>query len=255
MLKIITIRCKGGSTEFEQRQMAALDKQEKLQEQLSAIDKEFYDLRKANQAQYDQDFRPLEEGLLARAAQPASEATSAQGRAQDYEASDRLSREALARRNERYGISNASEVPDPEDDTIRAIALTAVGNVSKMSALETQNSLQQASLGIGTGVNQDIGRSFGRSISGMQQGLGHADAAFSNFSNAQQHENNAYLAKQQGYGALIQAGTSVAGMGISNYQNAQYSAALSGQGQATWQSSFSGQPTNPSAGNLYGTPL
>jgi hypothetical protein len=232
MLKVITIRCKGGSTEFEKRQMETMAKQEALQEQLSAIDKEFYDLRKQNQSQYDQQFRPMEEDLLKRAQQPAREATSARAREGDYDAADASSREALARRNERFGIGNSSEVADPEDDVIRSIALTAVGNVSKMSALETNKSLGQAALGIGTGVNQDIGQSYGRALTGMNQGLGHADAAFSNFSNAQQHENNAYAAKQQGYGALINTATSVAGMGISNYQNAQTNDALAGYGSS-----------------------
>ena len=253
MYKLISIRCKGGSTEFEKRQMAALDQQEKLQEQLSAVDLEFYEMRRANQAQYEEQFRPLEESMLRRAAGPAREATSAGARASEYAAADVASDEALARRQERYGITNGATGARDDDDYIRAIALTAVGNQSKMSALETQSNLQQASLGIGVGVNQDIGRSFGRSISGMQQGLGHADAAFSNFANAQQHANNAYLAQQQGYGALIGAGTSVAGMGISNYQTAQYQSALTGGGAADWTSAFSGAPVNPSAGLIRGS--
>ena len=240
MYKLISIRCKGGSTEFEKRQMAAMDEQEKLQEQLAAIDKEFYDLRRENKAQYDERFRPLEESLLRRAALPAREATSAQARASEYEAADTASDEALERRNERYGINNGSTGARDDDEYIRAIALTAVGNQSKMSALETQSNLQQASMGIGVGVNQDIGMSFGRSIAGMQQGLGHADAAFSNFSNAQQHENNAYASRQAGNSALMGAATSVAGMGISNYQTAQYTNIMAGSpNQTSWEDTFS----------------
>jgi hypothetical protein len=234
--------------------MEALKKQEELQEQLTAIDLEFYEMRQANKAQYEQDFRPMEESLLQRARQPAREATSAAARAGEYEAADTASAESLARRRERYGISN-QQTGDVEDDVIKSIALTAVGNISKQSALETNRNLGQAALGIGVGVNQDIGRTFGRSISGMQQGLGHADAAFSNFSNAQQHANNAYAATQAGYGALIGTATSVAGMGISNYQTAQTAVAGGAGGQATWQSAFTAAPTNPSAGNLYGQSL
>jgi hypothetical protein len=246
MYKLISIRCKGGSSEFEERQMAALAEQEKLQEQLSAVDLEFYQMRQDNKAQYDEQFRPMEEGLLRRAAGPATESTSAEGRSSEYAAADVASNEALARRNERFGISNGSAGDRDDDAYIRAIALTAVGNQSKMSALETQGKLGQAALGIGVGVNQDIGRSFGRSISGLQQGLGHADAAFSNFSNAQQHENNAYAATQQGYGALINSGVSVAGMGISNYNNAQtFNASRGGAGEVNFGSAFSGQPSYP----------
>jgi hypothetical protein len=254
MRRVITIRCKGGPTDFEKQQMAALKKQEELQEQLTAIDLEFYEMRQQNKAQYEQDFRPMEEDLLRRARQPAREATSAAARAGEYEAADTASAEALARRRERFGIAG-QQTEDVGDEVIRSIALTAVGNVSKMSALETNRNLGQAALGIGTGINQDIGRTFGRAIGGMQQGLGHADAAFANFAQAQQHQNQATLAKQQGYGALIQTGTAVAGMGISNYQQAQSLVAGGAGGQATWQSAFSAAPTNPSAGNLYGTPL
>ena len=241
MYKLISIRCKGGSTEFEERQMAALDEQERLQSQLADIDLEFYEMRRENRRLYDEQFRPMEEDLLRRAAGPAREATSAKARASEFDAADRASEEAQARRNERYGISNGSADARGDDDYIRAIALTAVGNASKTSALETQSRLQTSSLGIGTGVNTDIGTTFGRSISGMSQSLGHADAAFSNFANAQGHSNNAYLATQQGYGALIGAGTSVAGMGISNFQTAQYSNTLAGNGsQATFGDAFSG---------------
>jgi hypothetical protein len=244
MIRVITIRCKGGTTEFERAQMESLKKQEELQAQLEAIDLEFYEMRQANKEQYDAQFRPLEESLLRRAAQPAREATSAAARASEYEASDTASREALARRRERFGIEG-TQTQDVDDEVIRSIALTAVGNVSKQSALEANRNLGQAALGIGTGVNQDIGRTFGRAIGGMQQGLGHADAAFANFAQAQQHQNNATLARQQGYGALIQAGTSVAGMGISNYQTAAQTAAYSGTGSASWQSAFSAAPTYP----------
>jgi len=238
MYKIITIRCKGGSTEFEEMQMEALRKQEALDKKMEAIDLEFYEMRQANKKQYDEQFRPMEESLLRRAAGPAREATSAEGRASEYAAADAASDASLRRRNERMGIDNASTDARADDDYIKAIALTAVGNQSKMSALETQSNLRQASVGIGVGVNQDIGRSFGRSISGMQQGLGHADAAFQNFSNAQGHMNQAYAARQQGNSALMGAATSVAGMGISNYQNAQYVDALSGKQGADYSSSW-----------------
>lgn len=241
MYKLISIRCKGGSSKYEAAQLASLEKQEALDAQLEGIDLEYYEMKQANKAQYDEQFRPMEEDLLRRAAGPAREATSAEGRASEYAAADTASNEALQRRNERYGINNDSTESRADDDYIRSIALTAVGNTSKMSALETQSNLQQASIGIGTGVNQDIGRTFGNAVSGMQQGIGHADAAFSNYSNAQSHMNNAYASEQQGYSALIKSGTAVAGMGISNYQNAAGNAALAGDGSsANWMSSFSG---------------
>jgi hypothetical protein len=228
MFRVVTIRCKGGSTKFEKAQMESLRKQEELQEKLTAIDQEFYQLRQDNRAMYDKQFRPLEESMLKRAALPATEATSAAARATEYGAADTASREALARRNERMGISNRSEGATPEDDYIRAIALTAVGNASKASALETQSMLQSNALGIGTEVNRDIATTYGRSIGGLQQGLGHADAAFANYANAQGHMNNAYLAEQAGIGSLIKAGVGVTGMGISNYQTAVRSDIMSG---------------------------
>ena len=246
MWKVITVRCKGGSDSNEKRQEETIAKQELIQAQLSAVDKEYYDLRRANKAQYDETFRPLEQGLLERAALPATEATSATARSAEYATSQEQTREATARREARYGISGSDTTPDAEYDYIRSIALTAVGNAGKESALETANMFTQAGLGMGAAVNQDIGMSFGRSLQGISEGLGHADAAFSNYAQAQQHDNNAYLAQQAGIGALINTGTSVAGMGISNYQNAQYSQALSGDPRTavTWQSAFSGRPTD-----------
>jgi hypothetical protein len=217
--------------------------QEKIQEQLAGIDKEYYDMRRANQAQYDETFRPLEEDLLKRAIGPAREATSAKARASEYGAASEASAESTARREGRYGIAGAGDTPDAEDDYIRAIALTAVGNAGKESALETGNMLTQAGLGMGTSINQDIGQSFGRSIQGISEGLGHADAAFSNYANQQQHANNAFLSRQAGYGALIQAGTSVAGMGISNYQTAQRTAALGNNStDLPWTAALTGSP-------------
>jgi hypothetical protein len=256
MWKVITVRCKGGATEGEKAQERALAVQEATDAQLSAIDKEYYDLRRENKAQYDETFRPLEEGLLQRAALPATEATSAEARASEYAASTEATRESTARREARYGITGGGDAPDAEDDYIRAIALTAVGNAGKESALETGNLLTQAGLGMGTAINQDIGQSFGRSLQGISEGLGHADAAFANFANQQQHANNAYLAGQQGTGALIQAGTAVAGMGISNYQTAQRTAALQGGSTAlTWKAALSGSPLGnqkPDAFGAYG---
>jgi hypothetical protein len=238
MWKVITVRHKGGSSEYEDAQFESLERQEELQAQLSAVDKEFYDLRRENRAEYEETFRPLEEGLLGRASLPATEAVSASARATDYGASKEASRGATSRREGRYGISG-SPTDDVEDDFIRSIALTAVGNAGKDSAIETGNMLRQGALGIGTSINQDIGTSFNRSLQGISEGLGHADAAFSNFSNAQQHENNAYLAKQQGIGALIGAGTAVAGMGISNYTGAQRTAALAGNStDLPWTAAF-----------------
>lgn len=247
MFKLITIRHKGGSSKYEKQQLEALEAQKEIDAQLEAIDLEFYEMRQENKRQYDENFRPLEEGLLTRAAQPAREATSAEARASEYDAADAASDAALTRRNERMGINNGSTDARADDDYIRSIALTAVGNQSKMSALETQSNLQSAAMGIGVGVNQDIGRTFGNAVSGMQQGLGHADAAFSNYANAQSHMNNSYASQQQGYSALIQSGVSVAGMGISNYQNAKYSDALSGTQGASYGSSWL---TGSSSGGL-----
>ena len=241
MFKLISIRCKGGSTKYEDMQMEAMAKQQVLDKQMEGIDLEYYEMRQENKRLYDTTIRPEEESMLRRAAGPAREATSARGRAAEYAAADEASSEALQRRNDRMGISNGSAGPQGDDDYIRAIALTAVGNQSKMSALETQSKLQQASMGIGTGVNQDIGRAFGQAASGMQQGIGHADAAFSNYSNAQGHMNNAYLAKQQGNSAMIGAATSVVGMGISNYNTAATNNILAGTPDKTgWGSAFSG---------------
>jgi hypothetical protein len=240
MWKVITVRYKGGSTKNEKRQEETLLQQELLQAQLSDIDQEFYNLRRDNRTQYDETFRPLEESLLSRARQPAREATSATARATEYDASVEASRGSTSRREGRYGISGGP-TDDIEDDYIRSIALTAVGNVGKESAIETRNMLTQGAIGIGTSVNQDIGTSFNRSLQGISEGLGHADAAFANYSNAQQHDNNAYLAGQQGIGALINAGTSVAGMGISNYQSAQRTAALAGTTtDLPWTAAFTG---------------
>jgi hypothetical protein len=243
MWKVITVRHKGGATDGEKAQERALAEQEKIQEQLSAIDKEYYDLRRGNKAQYDETFRPLEEDLLRRAVGPAREATSAQARASEYGAATEATRESTERREGRYGITGAGDTPDAEDDYIRAIALTAVGNAGKESALETGNMLKQAGLGMGSDINQDIGQSFGRSIQGISEGLGHADAAFSNYANQQTHLNNAYLSRQQGTGALINAGVSVAGMGISNYQTAQRTAALGNNStNLPWTAALTGSP-------------
>ena len=240
MWKVITVRHKGGASDNEKRQEETAERQEILQAQLSSIDQEFYDLRRENRAQYDETFRPLEESLLKRAALPASETTSASARATDFDASAESNRESVTRRNERYGISGAPTI-DADDDYLRAIALTAVGNTGKKTALETGNLLTQSALGLGSAVNQDIGTTFSRSLQGISEGLGHADAAFSNFSNAQQNDNNAYLAGQQGIGSLINAGTSVAGMGISNYQSAQRTAALGGNStDLPWTAAFTG---------------
>lgn len=250
---LVSTRFKGGSTQFEKRQMASLDKQEAIDKELEGIDLEYANMRSENQRMYEENYRPMEEDLLMRARGPAREAMSAEARAGDYAASDTMNREAMDRRNARFGISNDSNKPDDDDDIIQAIALSAVGNQSKASALDTHKRLQSASIGIGAGVNQDITRSFGRAIGGMQQGMSHAGAAFSNFSNAQQHSNNAYMAKQQGYGALVQGGSAVVGMGISNYQSAQYSSALSGEGNANWASAFgAGNTTQQESTNWMG---
>lgn len=243
MWKVITIRCKGGASAGEQAQMDALARQEEIDAQLSEIDKEYYDLRRANKAQYDKDFRPLEEDLLKRAALPATEAVSAGVRESEYSEIQTSSREATARREGRYGIAGSGDTPDADDDYIRAIALTAVGNAGKESAIETGNMLTRAGLGMGAEINRDIGTAFGRSLTGISEGLGHADAAFSNFSNQQQHLNNAYASEQAGYGALINTGVSIAGMGISNYQGAQRTAALSNQStDLPWTAAFTGSP-------------
>jgi hypothetical protein len=233
MYKVIHIRCKSGGgadKSGERQQRASLAKQKELDAKLEAIDKEYYEMRQENKAQYDERFRPLEEGLMKRVNVGAKEATSAEGRASEYAAADAASEASLERRNERIGINNSSTEAQPDDDYIRAIALTAVGNASKGAALETQSRLQKASLGVGVGINQDIGREFGRATGTMQQGLGHADAAFSNFSNQQTHLNNAYAAKQQGYSALIKTGTSVVGMGIGNFNTANEGSILSSNG-------------------------
>ncbi|MHC4121201.1 MAG: hypothetical protein ACYSWO_27265 [Planctomycetota bacterium] len=251
MFKVITIRCKGGSSEYEEAQMAALRRQEELDRQLEAIDLEFYEMRQANKQLYDEQFRPLEESLLRRAAGPARESTSAAARATEYAAAEAASTEALERRQARMGVRNLATEARPEDEYIRAIALTAVGNAGKASALETQSALRSASIGAGVGVNQDILRTYGRAMTGMQRGLGHADAAFTNYAQAQSHTNQAYASRQAGNTALMQAGVGVAGMGISNYQQAQYAQALSGSPttEVTWQSAFSGAPTpTPLAG-------
>ena len=239
MRRLISVRYGGGgSSAYEDDQRRALKRQQELQDKLDAIDMEYFKLREGNRTRYDQQIRPMEEGLLRRAAQPAREATSARARAGEYDAAAELSDEALARRNARYGISDDPQAGSADDDFIRAIALTAIGNQSKMSALETQNKLQQASMGIGTGVNADIGMNYGRAVQDMGYGLSHADAAFANYANAQGHLNNAYAAKQQGIGAMINAGFSVANMGVSNYQNAKYADALAGKSGANYGSSW-----------------
>jgi hypothetical protein len=240
-MRLVSVRYKGGSSKYEQAQWAAMEEQQRIDAERAAIDQEYYDMRRANRALYDEQFRPIEEDLLVRAGLPARESTSAAARASTYDASLASSREASERRGARYGIESAAR-PDTGDDVIRAIALTAVGNTSKQSALETQGMIQQAGIGIGTDVNRDIATTFGRSLEGMNAGLGHADAAFANYSGAQQHLNNAYLAEQQGYGALIGSAASVAGMGLQNYYTAQRTAALQDGGEVGFKSAFTGSP-------------
>lgn len=241
--RIVSVRCKGGSSKAEKAQLEQMYKQEQLQKELEAIDLEFYELRQNNKAMYDEDFRPLEEGLLERAALDATESTSAEGRTAHYDATDDGEEAALARRNERYGITNvAGTEDDVDDEMIRAIALTAAGNISRTVSLESQSKMAAASVGIGAEVNTDIGRGYHNALTGMDRGIAHTQAAFANYGMAQQHENNASIAKMNGYNALLQGASGVAQLGVSNFQTAKTEATFNNDGsEANWKSAFSGK--------------
>lgn len=224
-IRIVGVRFKGGSSRYERDQKKAMAEQQELQKQLDAIDMEYYKLRAGNREAYDRDFRPLEEGLLQLSRMDRlPPAMSSEAVASTYDASLRASDAAVSRNLGRYGIANDNIDPDKERELVRALAISAVSQSADRS-LSTEG-VAKGALGIGAGTNTDVARGYDNAMRYQASGIGHSTAAFSNYSNAQQHLNNAYLHQQQGISSIISGIGTVANMGLSNSYSARYTEAI-----------------------------